>query len=461
MKIILQIQDFAGEILANVKKFLQTLEPATRQFYSDFPYWIAAFLTGLIAVGYAELIDWAERTAMDFFDLYPYSLLLTGPLCFVAGWYLVFRFAPDAKGSGIPQVMVAIETQENSNDVSFRENLLGLRTLTTKIFSSILIVMGGGAVGREGPTIQIAASVFHFVNRFSKKLSLSVNYHFGLIAGGAAGIAAAFNTPLGGLVFAIEELATSHFNRFKTSLISGVIISGLVAQGLAGTYLYLGYPAIAHLGSGFGMWALAIGGLSGYFGALFGKLLYYLSIKKKQITNPKHLALFAAACGLILAISILYFDKRTAGPGREVVLNLLFKDASVGDLKLAVVRFFAPIVTYLSGGAGGIFAPSLAAGGAIGACLANWFHPAAINIFILLGMIGFLAGVTRAPFTSFVLVLEMTDRHSAIFPMMIAAISASLVARIVDPHSFYEYIKREYLQTTAPILPKGAASPKK
>lgn len=430
-----------------VSKTQQLLERLAKQFSSDISYWVAAFLTGLVAVGYAELINVAEKLSQNLFLHHPLMLLISAPTCFLASWGLVYLYAPDAKGSGIPQVMAAIESHENGNEGPLLEKLLGVRTLVIKILSSLLCVLGGGAVGREGPTIQIAASIFHFVNRMSQKLSLSVNYHFGLIAGGAAGVAAAFNTPLGGLVFAIEELATSHFNKFKTSLISGVIISGLVAQWLAGTYLYLGYPQIPSAKLGFIIWALLVGTIAGSFGAGFGKILYVLTSRRMRITNPKKLALIAAGCGFLLALSILFVDQRTAGPGREVIIHLLFKDSGTGDWKLALSRFFAPLISYLSGGAGGIFAPALAAGGAIGACLGNWFHPADVNIFILVGMIGFLTGVTRAPFTSFVLVLEMTNRHSAIFPMMIAAISASLISKLIDPTSFYEHIKRGYLSS--------------
>lgn len=430
---------------AYASKTQQYFKHFAKKFSSDISYWIAAFLTGLIAVGYAELIHLAERFSQNLFIQHPLILLISIPTCFLASWGCVYLYAPEAKGSGIPQVMAAIESHENENNGPLLEKLLGMKTLIIKILSSTLCVLGGGAVGREGPTIQIAASVFHFVNRMTQKLSLSVNYHFGLIAGGAAGIAAAFNTPLGGLVFAIEELATSHFNKFKTSLISGVIISGLVSQSITGTYLYLGYPKLPSAKFEFVLWALCIGIITGSLGATFGKMLYFLTQQRGRITSPKKLAFIAAGCGFLLALLILFFDQRMAGPGREVVIQLLFKDSSAGDWRLALARFFAPLISYLSGGAGGIFAPALAAGGAIGAFLGNCFDPSDVNIFILIGMIGFLTGVTRTPFTSFVLVLEMTDRHSAIFPMMIAAISASLVAKLIEPHSFYEHIKQGYI----------------
>jgi len=105
------------------------------------------------------------------------------------------------------------------------------------------------------------------------------------------------------------------------------------------------------------------------------------------------------------------------------------------------------MVSYLSGCAGGIFAPSLAIGATIGAQISNIFDLENYKLFTLLGMIGFLTGVTKAPFTSFVLVLEMTDRHSAILPMMLAAVCAYLASKLVMGHSFYEVMKLNWLLT--------------
>lgn len=133
------------------------------------------------------------------------------------------------------------------------------------------------------------------------------------------------------------------------------------------------------------------------------------------------------------------------GPGREVIIQLLFKDGGGADWTLALSRFISPVISYLSGCAGGIFAPSLAAGGAIGAILGNLLDASVVNVFVLVGMIGFLTGVTRAPFTSFVLVLEMTDRHTAIMPMMLAALCASMIAKLIDANSFYEHVKASYM----------------
>jgi H+/Cl- antiporter ClcA len=405
---------------------------------------VAAFATGLAATAYAALFRLADGLSRQLW-LYPWSLLWTTPACFLVGWWLVKRWAPEAKGSGIPQVMAAIESMDGEKASHLPERLLSLRVAVVKVLSSFFCVLGGGAVGREGPTIQIAASIFYGAGRRSGK-SDDANRHFGLIAGGAAGIAAAFNTPLGGLVYGIEELASDHFNRFKTSLIASVIVAGLVAQGISGSYLYIGVPALTGIGLRALPWALALGAFSGLGGALFGRALFWLvQCRKRLVTSPGRGVWTALGTGLAVALLAILVEPRSLGAGREVILGILFR-GETADLKLLVCRFFSPLISYFSGCAGGVFAPSLAAGGILGSLAAGWAHSPYGNLFVLFGMAGFLTGVTRAPFTSFVLVLEMTDRHIAVLLLMAAALAAHLASRLLEAESFYERVKRGYFE---------------
>ena len=264
-------------------------------------------------------------------------------------------------------------------------------------------------------------------------------------AGAAAGLAAAFNTPLGGLVYAIEELATQHLNKFKSSLITAVIISGFASQMISGPYLYLGYPKILPVESEQIPIIVFISIIAGILGALFGKIIFNLTkLKAHYIKSTKVLALLSIFCGLLTATIIIFVDHRFMGSGKELLLNLLFTEEK-SDLHITILRFFSPILTYFAGGAGGIFAPSLAVGGSIGNYMASLTTITSSNLCTLLGMIAFLTGVTRAPFTAFILVLEMTDRHSSIFPMMLAAILANNFAKVIGEKSFYELLKETYL----------------
>ncbi len=212
-------------------------------FLRAIPFWIASLLTGLIAVFYSKVFLLAESSADAFFKSFHWFLFIVTPLCFLVAWWLVVRFEKFAGGSGIPQVMAAIELANPRDHLKIRR-LLSIRVIVIKIISSFFMILGGGVIGREGPTIQIAGSVFRKVNQLLPDWWPKVSKRNMIMTGAAAGLAAAFNTPLGGIVFAIEELTKTHISYFRTALFTAVIISGLTAQALFGPYLYLGYPAI-------------------------------------------------------------------------------------------------------------------------------------------------------------------------------------------------------------------------
>lgn len=414
------------------------------------PYLIAALLTGIISVLYHEVFSYFSNFADHIYDIHPYALFLLTPLCFLAGWLIVKRFAPESGGSGIPQVMAANDLVDRTHSVHARsqiDRLLGMKTAVVKILSSLICVMGGGAIGREGPTIQISAAIFHLVGTKLKPFWPKMNPHMWIIAGGGAGIASAFNTPLGGIVYAIEELVQTHFTKFKSMLILAVIVSGLTAQWLSGPYLLFGFPRLSEVNFTFIPVAILIGLITGALGSFFGKILSRLYRLKLKIKSTVKLAGLVLLCGIAMAALALLTGKATLGSGIPVVNELLFTDASSNWLMI-IGRYLGSILSYFTGCAGGIFAPSLATGAALGSQIAQLIQPQHENLMVLLGMIGFLTGVTRTPFTSFVLVLEMTDRHSAIFHMMLAALIAHGIARLIDSRSFYEHMKVAYMKST-------------
>jgi H+/Cl- antiporter ClcA len=313
------------------------------------------------------------------------------------------------------------------------------------MLSSIIAALCGGAVGREGPTIQISAYIFHSIGcRFSKVWQPpSQDIYF--IAGGAAGIASAFNTPLGGVVYAIEELSKTSFHKFRTSLFTAVIIAGVVAQILSGPYLFIGAPKMHAYSSNILPYSTFIGLVAGILGALFGKILFWLSQFRKSITNPYILAGLAIFFGLLIATLIVFINPIAAGSGKTLINSYLFKGES-SSIQQVLIRFFSPIITYSSGTAGGVFSPALSTGASIGAFIADIFSTPYRNTFVVLGMIGFLSGFTAAPFTSFLLVLEMTDKHSIVFSMMLTSLSAYAVAQLLSKKPFYELMCNVFVE---------------
>ena len=401
--------------------------------------WTSAIVAGGFAVAYALAFrhleafarTWAAAGATWYF---------MSPAAIFAAWAIVRFLAPDAGGSGIPQIMAANDLDYEGAGRARVDRLLSLRTMVVKVISSLLCVAGGGAIGREGPTLQISASLFHLLGRGVRRFTPTQEQTW-IVAGAAAGLAAAFNTPLGGIVYAIEELGSQHFLKVRTAVLSAVIIAGVVAQIALGSYLYLGLPNLQNINVGFLPWAVVTGALSGLCGSLFGLTLYKLSALRAKLSVFWQ-AVAALTCGLIIC-ELTRVTPPAIGPGVEIMTDMLFR-GRVADFSLVATRVFATSVAYLSGAAGGIFAPSLAMGATVGSLLTQWLHLDHPNLMILLGMIGFLTGVVRTPFTSFILVVEMTDRHSAIFPMMIAALSAQSVAHLVDTHGFYERTKARF-----------------
>ncbi|MGZ5193044.1 MAG: chloride channel protein, partial [Kaistella sp.] len=230
----------------SIKKSFDNLqnEKLKHNLLQAIPFWIGSLITGVLAVMYAQIFTWGEKLMNLIFDWNAWMIFIIAPLGFVLSWWLVKEFAPYAKGSGIPQVMAAVELANPKEHTKIR-HLLSLKIIVFKILSSLALVIGGGAVGREGPTIQIAGSVFRKVNEYLPDWWPKISKKNMIMTGAAAGLSAAFNTPLGGIVFAVEELSKTHINYFKTALFTAVIIAGLTAQTFAGSYLYLGYPKTA------------------------------------------------------------------------------------------------------------------------------------------------------------------------------------------------------------------------
>lgn len=434
-----KLLEFTNKLIERTDKLL--LSPSNVQTIG---LWTSAIVAGLASVLYAKLFRLAELSFNLINQSNPYLVLGLTPLLFLSAWYLVKRWAPGASGSGIPQIMAANELEHSEDNNATITNLIGLKTAGVKVLSSLLCVLGGGAIGREGPTLQISACIFQFFGSQTKRFTHKINERTWVVAGAAAGLASAFNTPLGGIVYAIEELGLVHFHKIRTALLSSVIVSGLVAQWLLGSYLYLGLPKLVEINFSFYPIVILSGLLTGFFGACFGRLLFVLVNRRQRLTKSSHLAGVAIFCGLIMSILLIY-DPRSAGPGIELTTNYLFHGKKA-DFSLVVIRYFGTIITYLTGAAGGIFSPSLSLGASMGSFLSTFVGGTHPNVMVLLGMIGFLTGVTRTPFTSFILVLEMTDRYSVVFPMMLVALTAQWSSNLIDSQSFYEHMKNFYLR---------------
>jgi len=422
-------------------------ENLKRNALQAIPFWMASLVTGIFAVLYTKLFVAAEDLTTLIFNHHAWMLFILSPICFVFAWWLVQRYSPYARGSGIPQVMAAIQIS-TPKTTKIVDKLLGFRIIFIKVLSSLVMALGGGAIGREGPTIQIAASIYKIVYQLLPKWWPKIAKRNMMVTGAAAGLAAAFNTPLGGIVFAIEELTKTHFSYYKTAIFSSVIIAGLAAQALLGPYLYLGYPKLDGLSAYifFGVALVAI--IAGIAGAGMSKLILFIFAWKAKFKFTYHHILYVIGCALIMAFLAFFVNQDVLGSGKDIMQKTLFTSDKYVTWYTPLLRIGGPLVSFTTGAAGGIFAPALGAGASLGSLVASWFKVSDIdtNMLILSGMVGFLTGVTRSPFTSVILVLEMTDRHNVIFHLILAGMIASLVAILVDKHSLYDHLKVQYIK---------------
>lgn len=417
-----------------------------KNFLTALPFWIGALLTGLMAVMYAKFFAVAESMAYTIYRKAGWAVFLFTPITFLLSWWLVKRFAPYSRGSGIPQVSAAIELANPKHHYKVNK-LLGFRIMVVKIVSSMIGILGGAVIGREGPTIQIAASIFKKINDILPEWYPRISKQNMIITGAAAGLASAFNTPLGGIVFTIEELAKIHFNFFKSVLLTGVIIAGLTALSLSGPYLYLGYPQVSDISAGIILLILPLAIISGLAGSGMCRIILILFAQKRKFPEKKYQVLYILACGLIIAGLAYFVDERVLGSGKGIMMTTLFSEHKAVEWYVPILRIIGPILSFSSEIAGGIFAPGLSAGASMGALVAQYMHlpPNEANLMILSGMVGFLTGITKSPFTSSILVIEMTNDHNIIFHLMAAAVIANLAANTILRHSFYDYLKERYI----------------
>ncbi|HEY3638177.1 MAG TPA: chloride channel protein [Rhizomicrobium sp.] len=394
-------------------------------------------LVGLVAVALAALSDLAQRIFQFILDQWRFAPLIVTPLGFGFAVYLATRFFPNTQGSGIPQAIAA----RNLEETAARSRLVGFRVAVGKVILTLFGLLVGASIGREGPTVQVGASVMFLVGRLTPRRQPGL-----ILAGAAAGVAAAFNTPLAGIVFGIEEMSRSFEVRTSGLIIAAVILAGLTAQAILGDYTYFGFTS-ASLPIGIAWMAVPLCGVvGGLAGALFSRILVTIPDALPVVAARlirQHPVWFAILCGLGVALCGLASGGDVFGTGYEQARAVLHNKSSL-PLDYAPLKLVATALSSVSGIPGGIFSPSLSIGAGIGADIARVFHGAASGPIVLLAMVAYFTGVVRAPITGFVIVSEMSGDHGMLVPLMASALIADAVARTINRDGVYHMLTRRY-----------------
>lgn len=406
------------------------------------------FVLGGLAVGgaaaaLAVLADGAQDQFLRLRTVAPWAPLLVTPLGFGLAVYLAERFFPNTGGSGIPQAIAA----RMLSDPRERGKLVSLRIAAGKILLTLMGLLVGASTGREGPTVQVGASIMFALGRFSARRQPGL-----ILAGAAAGVAAAFNTPLAGIVFGIEEMSRSFEVRASGLIIGTIIAAGLTSMAVLGDYTYFG--TTESVLSGWRDW-LAVpvcGVVGGLMGGGFSRILITFGdglpgragrwIKANKV-------LFAAGCGLAVAVCGLLSGSTIYGTGYEEAKAALHGGEAL-PASYAPLKLIATALSSICGLPGGIFSPSLSVGAGVGAEIAHFFPDVPLGALVLLGMVSYFAGVVQAPITAFVIVSEMTDNHGLLVPLMLAALIAQAASRLVCKEGIYHALAKTYLPKPVP-----------
>ncbi|OCG00815.1 H(+)/Cl(-) exchange transporter ClcA [Gilliamella sp. wkB112] len=409
-------------------------------------------ITGIIGVMFQYAVNWVisirKLLILHLFDniwlTYLAIFCITGAMGLFA-YYLVERWAPESGGSGIPEIEGALM---NLRPVRWRY------VLPVKFIGGLGALGSGMVLGREGPTVQIGGNVGAMICDLLKIKNIAYRHTF-LATGAAAGITAAFNAPLAGILFIIEEMRP----QFRYSLTSikaifvGVIMASIMYQFLFNqtSVFQIGHFNAVPIQS---LWLyLILGALFGGIGVISNKCILLMQDRYRQFYQRKSYNFLATGFLLAGIFGVTSFIlPEITGSGFDFIPDATFGKYAIGTLFLILLmRFITTVLCFSSGAPGGIFAPTLALGTTIGIVFGLFTQQIFPNYRIelgacaIIGMGGLFAATVRAPLTGIVLVMEMSDNYQLILPMIITCLGATLIAQALGGVPLYSAILERIL----------------
>lgn len=403
--------------------------------------WGSAISLGLIAAFFALASHHSDTLYHELYLKHPIVAYILPPLGLTLIAWLTRRFFQGSEGSGIPQAIAALSMSSHA----MRSKVLSLKVALAKIFLTCLGLLSGASIGREGPTVHVGASIMYSMRKYMPNLRSRDMTRVLILAGGAAGISAAFNTPLAGIIFAIEEMSRSFEERKSGTLLIAVVLAGVTALSVLGDYTYFGHSDVSISLSSAWIAVIACGVVGGLLGGLFSTSLIFATRQIAAYLSAYPIRI-AFTCGLILSLLGFLSNGQTFGTGYLEAKNLV--DGGAVTSAFPFYKLLATMASYLSGIPGGIFAPSLSIGAGLGADLAQFMPSVPFSALVMLGMVAYFTGVVQTPITAFVIVMEMTDSSSMLMPLMATALIAKSMSHLVCPTPIYQALAEAYLYKT-------------
>lgn len=395
---------------------------------------------GYGAVGFRHLIDFLQtlsygspKELLGIIDSIPwyYRIIIPAIGGLIVG-PIVYFFAREAKGHGVPEVMYA---------VALKQGIIRMRIVFVKAFVSAVCIATGGSVGREGPIVQIGSALGSSLGQIFKVSGHRIRTMVG--CGAAAGIAATFNAPMAGSIFALEII----LDEFEITTFSPIIVSAVSATAISRHYLgdvpaFVLPEYILHSPLEFPLYAV-LGFFCAVVAVAFTLFLYRTEDVWDSIKFPEYLK--AVLGGLMMGTMGLVFPQVLGVGYGAIDLALMVKMSGWFMALLVILKIFATSITIGSGGSGGIFAPSLFLGAMAGGCFGTMAHTLFPNIAIspgayaVVGMGAVVAATTHGPLQAILIIFEMTGDYKIILPLMITCIISCLVSRRLSGESIYTF----------------------
>jgi chloride channel protein, CIC family len=393
-------------------------------------------LVGLIVVAFILL---TEHAGLRIYPVggAPWRRLVVPIVVSLTMGYLLFKYFPDARGSGVPQTKAALYA---------RGGYISLGTVLGKFLCTSATLASGIPLGREGPSVQVGAGLASLLGR---KLGLSLEKVKALIpVGAAAAVAAAFNTPLAAVLFALEEVVGDLHAPVLGSVVLASATSWVVLRLLLGNDPLFKVPQYQLVSAWeFGVYAI-LGVLGGLVSVAFTKVL--LKLRAHFLKFPYHTRWVQPVAGGLVVGAMGWFVPQTLGVGYKYVGDSLNGEMALKLMVLLLVlKLFAVTISYASGNAGGIFGPSLFIGAMLGGIVGTVAqevspgHVAAPGAYALVGMGTAFAGIVRAPMASVVMIFETTRNYAVIVPLMISNLVSLFISSRFQPKPIYEVLAEQ------------------
>jgi len=428
---------------------------------------------GAVATGFGALyFAWVEIMSgalmRDFHEAQPWLSFVVMPAFLILIIYLRDHFFQGTDGTGIPQTIAALKLRESA----VRDSVLSLKIALGKLILTTLGLLAFLSIGREGPSVQLGACFMRCCNRFAQFPAHLVQRGL-ILGGGAAGIAAAFNAPIAGVVFAMEEIGRRFDKANMGTLVRTVIIACVVCVAFLGNYYFYGELDYGRNPLQFTtvlQWAIVpvIAVIGGFLGGTFSRLLL-LCIPKVTKAMKKNFVVTAGVIGLTCASLAMITGGATLGSGYQEARALLLegspefmetlpedKQERLHEAQEKVTPFYflwralATFLILLTAIPGGLFDPSFSVGAGLGHTLFPLFawSGASAQAVILLFIVAYFSGVVQSPMTSFIILLEMTGCTLFALPLALTAMLAYEISRLICPTALYEALAFNFLRAT-------------